>query len=346
MATVFVCEADWEAFLLDELGRCFTGARIEQMAPAWIAVRHADELQEPEPIAFAQQALPAAERLETPSISRAADACGGRLVECLAEHDGPWRLHVFTPDVEHSSASGRRCQLIEEALDKHLAKKQRRLRRSRVSDMLAPWQADEWLIQVGLARAEQAWFSAVSPSQRRRWAATLSRFPGGVIGVDHDRLAPSRANGKLVEAELHLAESIRAGQSCIDLGASPGGWTYLAAQRGAQVMAVDRSPLRGDLMRHANVTFVEGDAFRFQPERPVDWLLCDVIAFPERTLELLQTWLENRWCRRFCVTIKFRRHEHYALLDEFKRLLAAQTKRFMLRRLQYNKNEITALGEA
>ena len=44
-------------------------------------------------------------------------------------------------------------------------------------------------------------------------------------------------------------------------------------------------------MRSPQVQFRPGDAFRFQPPRPVDWLLCDVIAAPERTAALL---LEHR----------------------------------------------------
>ncbi len=52
--------------------------------------------------------------------------------------------------------------------------------------------------------------------------------------------------------------------------------------------AVDRSPLISELMRDAQVTFVQGDVFAFNPldtERGgggqrVDWMVCDVIAEP------------------------------------------------------------------
>lgn len=77
-------------------------------------------------------------------------------------------------------------------------------------------------------------------------------------------------------------------------------------QRGARVIAVDRSPLRDDLMRSPRVTFHQGDAFRFVPEAPVDWLLCDVIAAPERSIGLVLEWVRERRCRYFVVTIKFK----------------------------------------
>jgi 23S rRNA (cytidine2498-2'-O)-methyltransferase len=99
----------------------------------------------------------------------------------------------------------------------------------------------------------------------------------------------------------------------VDLGAAPGSWTYLALNRGAHVTAVDRSPLRQDLMNHPRLRFMRGDAFQFKPPLPVDWLLCDVVAAPERSAELLLRWLRNRWCRHFVVTLKLK-HESTATL--------------------------------
>ena len=128
------------------------------------------------------------------------------------------------------------------------------------------------------------------------------------------------------------------------LGSSPGSWTYVALNRGARVIAVDRSPLRADLMRHPNLMFVRGDAFRFAPPAPVDWLLCDVIAYPDRVLALLERWLTERWCRKFCATIKFRGHGDYAMLERFKTMLEESGAEFQLRRLNSNKNEVTAMG--
>jgi 23S rRNA (cytidine2498-2'-O)-methyltransferase len=110
------------------------------------------------------------------------------------------------------------------------------------------------------------------------------------------------------------------------------------------VVAVDRSPLRADLMHDPLLEFVRGDAFRFEPPKPVDWLLCDVIAFPDRVFELLKQWTESRWCRKFCVTIKFRGADDYGKLEPIKRWLDASGADFILKRLTNNKNEVTAAG--
>ncbi|HEY3500422.1 MAG TPA: SAM-dependent methyltransferase, partial [Polyangiaceae bacterium] len=130
----------------------------------------------------------------------------------------------------------------------------------------------------------------------------------------------------------------------VDLGASPGSWTYVCVQRGALVTAVDRSELRADLMRHPNVRFQRGDAFRFEPKQPVSWLVCDVIARAERSAELLSRWLRERWCRHFVVTLKIDDDEAGAVLSKLGRDLPSLTREFWLLRLSANKKEVCAFG--
>ena len=105
----------------------------------------------------------------------------------------------------------------------------------------------------------------------------------------------------------------------VDLGASPGGWTavlclLLQCQR---VYAVDRAELAHHLMRNANITFVKADAFAYQPEWlsdskgalkqaiPDTWMVSDIIAYPQRIVELLDKWCEGRWAEFMVVTMKF-----------------------------------------
>jgi 23S rRNA (cytidine2498-2'-O)-methyltransferase len=149
-----------------------------------------------------------------------------------------------------------------------------------------------------------------------------------------------------LEAEVRLGRRILSGETCVDLGASPGSWSYVALQRGARVIAVDRAPLRADLMGNPRLRFLRGDAFSFTPDGPVDWLLCDVIAAPERSIELLVNWLKHRWTQRFVVTIKFKGHDDYPKLERLKHALTAQCEDFRLTRLCANKNEACAFGVA
>jgi 23S rRNA (cytidine2498-2'-O)-methyltransferase len=288
--------------------------------------------------------LPDAERTEANSISRWAARIADWLTSRLVGHAGAWRLHVFCVPADKASAKPARCRYIQQAVADILAKKQRRLQRSWNQSQVAPPTADEWLLQVGLRTATAGYVSAVSPDHWPRLRRCVSRFPGGVVEVPADRRAPSRAFAKLAEVELRLGRQILQEETCVDLGSSPGSWAYWALKRGANVVAVDRSPLRADVMRHSGLRFVRGDAFRYRPSEPVDWLLCDVIAFPAKTIALAERWLSEGWCRWFCVTVKFRGQADYDHLEPLKAALARAGHDFYLRRLTANKNEVMLFG--
>jgi 23S rRNA U2552 (ribose-2'-O)-methylase RlmE/FtsJ len=174
--------------------------------------------------------------------------------------------------------------------------------------------------------------------------AILSNHIAGYIPHAEDKAAPSRAFAKVIEAELRLGHQIERGQTCVDLGASPGSWSYVAIQRGAHVIAIDRSPLRDDLMRSPRLKFTQADAFKFKPETPVDWLICDIIAAPQRSIDLLLEWLREKQMRRFIVTLKFKGTDEYHLMDQLKQEAPPLCADFRLTRLCANKNEVTAFG--
>ncbi|HET6879268.1 MAG TPA: SAM-dependent methyltransferase [Pirellulales bacterium] len=295
-------------------------------------------------MALASQCLPAAEKVEAASISQWAVRTADWLLDRLAAHSGPWRLHVFCVAAAESSVTPARCRYVQQAVANILAKKQRRLRRSCNETYAGPLASDEWLLQVGMRTATEGYLSALPPLSWPGWRRCVSRFPGGRVDVPADRRAPSRAFAKLAEVELRLARQLMASESCVDLGSSPGSWAYWALKRGATVVAVDRSPLRTDLMREPRLTFIRGDAFRYRPTETVDWLLCDVIAFPAKTIARVERWLSEGWCRWFCVTIKFRGQADYDQLEPLKAGLSSAGHDFYLRRLTANKNEVMLFG--
>ncbi len=342
---VFACERAWEPIVGSELRRVFRDASVRQLGGGWVASQFdvAEPIARPI-VAFAAQCLPQAEEIEAGSISAWVQAVGPRIVDELRGHAGLWRLHVFGVYHREEAVGRTRATLVERGLVEFLRKKQRRLLRSRTAE-IGPFADGEALVQVGLKTKSSGFVSVAPPGMLDRWRGCVSPFLGGIVEVPPDRRAPSRAFAKLLEAEVRIGRRIEAGESCVDLGSSPGSWAYVALQRGATVVAVDRSPLRADLMRHPSLTFVRGDAFRYEPLKPVDWLVCDVIAFPDRVFELLKRWIEQRWCRQFCVTIKFRGAADYAKLEPIKRWLAGSGTDFILRRLTNNKNEVTAAGQ-
>jgi 23S rRNA (cytidine2498-2'-O)-methyltransferase len=341
------CRPGRERVLAEELARALPGSRHEALGKGWVrsGLTPADAAASP-CLAFATQCLPGPEPVRAPSIAATAKAAAGIAMERLGGHEGPWRFHVFCVESPGGAVRASRCALVEEQVLDALRRRQKRLLATRVAESARPWERDEILVQLALVEPRLAFFSMTGPTERGRLGRCLSRFAGGVVDVPEDKAPPSRAYRKLLEAEIRLGRRIEAGETCVDLGASPGGWTHVALGRGARVIAVDRSPLRADLMAHPLLGFVRGNGFSFVPEAvPVDWLLSDIIAFPVRTIGLVERWLSNRWCRRFCVTIKFRGQDDYPELERLKAILLASGADFRLRELTSNKNEVTAYGE-
>jgi 23S rRNA (cytidine2498-2'-O)-methyltransferase len=349
-ADVLLCAEEDEAYLRDELRRQCPALPIRPRAPGVLTgptgfLAGPGSLTLPDgsapPLVFARQVLPTARQVATHSIREAAGAVFAAIIAGLPE-GRPWLLHV----VAHYGAARagiNRCRLIREAVLDRLQRQRRGLRRALAPDA-APLTAAYSVVQLLLLAPDAGWLSvlpAPGPFQLRR---ALSPFPKGWVTPASDRSAPCRAFAKLVEAETRLGRRIRAGESCVDLGACPGSWSYVALGRGACVTAVDRSPPRSDLLAHQRLRFVRGDAFRFTPAAPVDWLLCDVIAAPERSMDLLRTWVAQRWARHFVVTLKFKGTAGYDQLDELKRALPPLTNEFFLQRLCANRNEACAFG--
>lgn len=348
-ACLYACRPGQERRLAAELARTLPGTRARTLAPGWLwgetpPGRAGAAAGEPV-VAFAVQCLPDPEPLPAPSIAAAARDLAARLMARLADHEGPWRLHAFCQESPGSAVRQGRCDLIAAQALALLRRRQKRLLPALTAGPAAPWAPAERLAQLALVSPRLAYFSVVDAAARARWGRCVSRFPGGLVDVPEDPAPPSRAYLKLLEAEAHLGRALAAGETCVDLGAAPGGWTHVALARGAVVTAVDRSPLRADLMRSPRLAFVQGDAFRYAPARPpADWLLSDVVARPARVQTLLEAWLARRWCRRFVVTVKFQGEGDDAALEPLKALLRRSGYEFGLRQLRHNRNEVTAYG--
>jgi 23S rRNA (cytidine2498-2'-O)-methyltransferase len=70
----------------------------------------------------------------------------------------------------------------------------------------------------------------------------------------------SRAEHKLAEALDIFRINVAAGQNALDLGAAPGGWSYLLAERGMTVTAVDPGELAPAVETHPDITHIRGRA--------------------------------------------------------------------------------------
>lgn len=335
---LFLADPDSIPFLADELRRSAPEAFQREIEGIGIA---SDVKLDGLWLAFARQTLPDAVETSAASINawadRIIDAVVGRFPD-----DQPWRLHLW-PQYGEGRAGLHRCELIHASLLERLKRRRRHLLRS-LLDSDAVFDAKTSLVQCVLTSPESGWLSTTLAPCAHALRSLVSSFPRGDVPLADDKSAPSRAFTKLVESEQRLGKRIERGETCVDLGASPGSWSYVAIQRGAHVIAVDRSELREDLMRSPRLRFEAADAFKYKPDRVVDWLVCDVIAAPQRSIDLLLEWLRERRMRHFIVTIKFKGHDEYALLETLKREAPPLCAEFHLKRLTANKNEVCAFG--
>ena len=165
-----------------------------------------------------------------------------------------------------------------------------------------------------------------------------SPFPNGEARFVEDRTAPSRAYLKLWELFTLLAERPQRSERCIDLGASPGGWSFVLQRFGAQVISVDKAPLDPSLSRLAGIEYRRESAFALDPRAigPVDWLFSDVVCYPKRLLTLVQKWLAAGSVRHFVCTVKFQGATDFDAIRAFAAIPGAR-----LMHLHHNKHELT-----
>ncbi|MDC0948674.1 23S rRNA (cytidine(2498)-2'-O)-methyltransferase RlmM [Gammaproteobacteria bacterium] len=190
----------------------------------------------------------------------------------------------------------------------------------------------------------------VGQSPAGRWP-----FEGGVPRLRLAHEAPSRSALKLEEAFVGLLDEgkrqrwLRKGLSAVDLGAAPGGWSWLLAQYGLRVTAIDNGPLKGaaatsSLIRHRRV-----DGFRYRPDLPVDWLVCDMVEQPQRVAALVADWLKDGDCLRAMFNLKLpmkRRVETVEHALATIRQRAPRVSELRARHLYHDRQEVTVFARA
>lgn len=166
-----------------------------------------------------------------------------------------------------------------------------------------------------------------------------SPFVNGACLFEEDRAGPpSRAYLKLWEACTLAGAWPAPGETCLDLGAAPGGWTWALARLGAVVTAVDKAPLAPSVAAMPGVTALRESAFALDPGTVgrVDWLFSDVVAYPARLLALVRRWIAAGTARRIVCTVKFQGATDHDTADAFAAIPGGR-----LRHLFHNRHELT-----
>ena len=153
---------------------------------------------------------------------------------------------------------------------------------------------DELVFDIAMVDPDQ-WFVGYHYAQTK-----FQRWPGGVPKIDTSTEVVSRAYYKLLEAMLWSGIQINAGDCCAEIGASPGGGCQLMLEKEAKVIAVDPAEMQPEIVAHPNLTYIRGRGreIRKKDLKDVRWLVCDINAVPNFTLDAVADIVTNQNCQR------------------------------------------------
>jgi 23S rRNA (cytidine2498-2'-O)-methyltransferase len=204
---------------------------------------------------------------------------------------------------------------------------------------LEAWAADGVALPEGLPQLE--------PGPDRFVACALARD----LTVFGDRPTPaprrmrrsadtlSRAALKLDEALEWVGDAPGPKETCVDLGAAPGGWTQRLLAMGARVIAVDPANLK---VQHRKLAHVQDSAFRYEPDEPADWLFCDMAWRPLEVAQLLAKWGRKQWAIRLVANIKLPMKDKWPTLDRVRATLEqGGWRNLKMRQLYHDRDEVT-----
>jgi 23S rRNA (cytidine2498-2'-O)-methyltransferase len=306
------------------------GIRPRLLGPALVASAKAPQLRDGRlDLTFARQGFQVASVARCDADEETghalADALAPKLREAASgtEH----ALQVFVPDSTQGNTLSARAQALRDLLERDCPQTLDETQLRRQGGLLA---------QVCLFDAHTAALGCI-PSERAQ-----SPWPGGRARMRLGGEFPSRAARKLAEAFAWLGMAPGSGELCVDLGAAPGGWSWLLLEKRARVIAVDPARMDPKLMRNSRLNHVQGNAFVYEPEEPVDWLFCDMAYRPLEVAAMLGRWARRRHTRLLVANFKLPMKRKVEIVERIRGLLADSG--FMslrTRQLYHDRDEIT-----
>ncbi|MGE0715974.1 MAG: SAM-dependent methyltransferase [Alphaproteobacteria bacterium] len=208
-----------------------------------------------------------------------------------------------------------------------------------IADRLPPVSAKPLVFPSPAPTAPLGAWTLVRPDLIFAAASCASPVPDGAWRFVEDRAAPpNRAYLKLWEALTRIGRMPGPGSRCLDLGASPGGWTWVLQGLGASVVAVDKALLDPRIAALPGVEWRQASAFALDPAEAgsFDWLCCDVACYPTRLLRLVERWMASGRVANFVCTLKFQGETDHATAAAFAAIPGSR-----LMHLFHNKHELT-----
>lgn len=183
------------------------------------------------------------------------------------------------------------------------------------------------------------------------WLGNSSPWLMGIPRLRFPSSAPSRSTLKLEEAFLvfldNPEQALRPGMTAVDLGAAPGGWTWQLTRRHLRTVAVDNGALDAALLDSGVVEHLRADGFRYRPQKPVDWLVCDMVEQPIRIANLIADWFTAGLCQQAIFNLKLPMKKRYEEVARCRDLIASRAEHagiayhLAFKQLYHDRAEIT-----
>ena len=317
---LWTCRAGFEAHLFEELA--WSRGEPKMVGPALVESGGLQQAQPSPAFARVGFTLEALVRDQGPGRPGLLDALESTLRGVVGRQTGRWTVQVWVPDSEAYAKGNEVLGAVE----------------ARVAAIpgASPVDSSDTLLQVVVLSPALALVGQLA----RRDALSLA--PGGRERMKREAHASSRAALKLEEALSRLALEPSAGDTCVDLGAAPGGWTERLVARGAHVIAVDPANLSPALAKHRKVTHVQASAFAYEPEEKVDWLFCDMAWRPLEVAQLLGKWARRGWADQLVANIKLPMNDKNPILLRVRHTLReAGWAGLEMRQLYHDRDEVT-----
>jgi 23S rRNA C2498 (ribose-2'-O)-methylase RlmM len=293
---------------------------------------------------FARQFLPQAIELPTKDYNKLIDAIFERL---NVAYDRPnrknchWTLHAFA--LEDNAANKLAGKIEKDLMARIRAKSPVLFKKFLSPEDMADRETEksDWVLQVYVQSIYKVWFSTGS------FTSGISRYVGGILRMKARAGTPSRSGRKLEEALHEMNYAPKEGETAVDLGAAPGGWSFVLARNGASVTSVDALDM--DLPNGKDWTkrieHLRSNGLTYEPSKPVDWMCCDMIIASDETLKVLKRWLDKGLMNKFVVNLKLPKNDPWGAIKRGLDLLAThEWKVKRCKHLFHDRHEVTLFG--
>ena len=328
--SLYTCQPGFENLLQEELE--VNGALIETSGRGWVV---ASQVNEPNTLCFAHLVFLNVTKADVSAVNAQAQTLLDAFLAAVTDRriDDKWPLFFRFADGE--KGLGQRVKKTEKVFQEKLKKRLGRVARLASSSYPANGHAEGLFV----------FFTGFDQFYIASEALVL-----GPRRMADDPLAPSRSYLKTEEAFIVYGVEPKEGDTVVDLGAAPGGWSYSAAKRGGMVTAIDNGPMKGGAKDNPLIQHQRADAFKFKPAdgEAFDWLLCDLVEEPHHVMRMIRQWFENGWCRNFVINFKFGRANAVKFISEIrdeKYGLDGLCETLIIRHLFHDRDEFTIMGK-